>query len=214
MPQTISDCRVYERHACQVPTSCQPAAAAELRWDCTIEDVSQSGLRLRLGRRFEPRTGLGIEIPGKDGQEPATVYVRVVHVRRDEDGSYVLGCKFMSELSDEELQRMVQFGTEDENAHPEIQPVEPERAAVTDVRVWIGIAPGRVVRCRVKRLLVAGSWPISAGTALTLRGTAADGSRLEHPFEVVQCDRDDAGWALKVLPLDPAAAPAWLRKRA
>ncbi len=212
MPQTISDCRVYERHACQVPTSCQPAAAAELRWDCTIEDVSQSGLRLRLKRRFEPRTGLGIEVPGKDGQDPATVYVRVVHVRRDDDGSYVLGCKFMSELSDEELHRLVHFGAEDESAYPEILPLEPERTTIADVRVWIGVAPGRVVRCRAQQLHISGSWPVAAGTALNLRGVALDGRRLDQPFEVIQCTRDNDGWALKVLLRDRTAAPAWLRK--
>ncbi len=211
MPQTISDCRVYERHACQVPTSCQPAAAHEMRWDCTIENVSHSGLRLRLKRRFEPRTGLGIELPGKNGDEPATVYVRVVHVRREEDGTYTLGCKFMSELSDEELQRLVGVGQEDESAYPEILPLESERNTIADVRVWIGIRPGRVVRCRAKRLQVTGSWPIAAGTALALRGTAANGSQLKHAFEVLECSRHDDGWVLKVLPLDPTTAPAWLR---
>jgi hypothetical protein len=214
MQQTTSDCRIYERHACQVPTSCQPAAAHEMRWDCTIEDVSQSGLRLRLKRRFEPRTGLGIEIPGKDGQDPATVYVRVIHVRRDEDGTYALGCKFMSELSDDELQRLVNFGVTNPDSHPEIVLVEPERRTVADVRVWIGIGPGRIVRCLVKKFQVVGNWPVDAGTALKLRGTAVDGKQLEHPFEVVQCNRDAHGWALKVLPLEAAQLPQWLSRRA
>lgn len=211
MPQTIADCRVYERHSCQVPTSCQPAAAAELRWDCTIEDVSQSGLRLRLGRRFEPRTGLGIELPGKCGEESVTVYVRVVHVRRDEDGTYVLGCRFMSELSDEELHRLVGFGSEGEHTFPAMLPLELERQRIADVCVWIGIGPDRIARCRVKQLYVAGSWPVAVGTALTLRGVAMDGRALEHTFEVIQCGQDGEGWSLKVLPLDPASSPAWLR---
>jgi hypothetical protein len=214
MQQTTSDCRVYERHACQVPTSCQPAAAHEMRWDCTIEDVSQSGLRLRLKRRFEPRTGLGIEIPGKEGQEPATVYVRVVYVHRDDDGTYALGCKFMSELSDDELQRLVNFGVTDPDSHPEIVLVEPARRTIADVRVWIGVGPGRIVRCRVKQFHVTGNWPVDAGTALKLRGTAADGKQLEHGFEVVQCNRDADGWALKVLPLDASRLPQWLQRRA
>jgi len=212
MPQTISECRVYERHACQVQTSCQPAAASEMRWECTIEDVSQSGLRLRLKRRFEPRTGLGIELPGKDGGEPDRVYVRVVRVTRDEDGTYLLGCRFMSELSDDELRRLVGF--EEQSAEPAILPVALERLTVGDVRIWIGAGPGRVVRCRVKNFHVAGCWPVAAGTALNLRGTAADGSRLEHAFEVISCMQDREGWSLKVMPLHSARPPQWLEGRA
>jgi hypothetical protein len=215
MPQTTSDCRVSERHSCQVPTSCQPAAAHELRWDCTIEDASHSGVRVRLRRRFEPRTGLGIELPGQDGQEPATVYVRVVHVRRDEaDGTYVLGCKFMSELSDEELNRLVRFGEEDTDSNPEIVAVEPDRITVADVRVWIGVRAGRIVRCKVRQFHVAGTWPVAPGTTLTLRGIAVDGARLDDAFEVISCGQDNQGWIVKVLPTNVKTAPAWLHQRA
>ena len=76
-------------------------------WEGVIEDISQQGVRLRLRRRFEPRTGVAIELPGKDGLDSETVYAKVVHVRNDEDGSYILGCRLMSELSGEELQRLL-----------------------------------------------------------------------------------------------------------
>src|ERR1700681_3814968 len=102
MQQQRAECRVYERHSCRVPALCQPAASNEMRWEAIVEDISKSGVRLRLRRRFEPRSGLAIELPGKHGDAPETVYVKVVHVRSDGEGSYVLGCRFMSELSDEE----------------------------------------------------------------------------------------------------------------
>jgi hypothetical protein len=81
---------VYERHACKVPALCQPAASNEMRWEAVIEDISKSGVRLRLRRRFEPRSGLAVELPGKNGHE--TVHVKVMNVESDGNGSYVLGC--------------------------------------------------------------------------------------------------------------------------
>ena len=57
MSQQNAESRVHERYECKVRTACQPAGSNETRWDATIEDISRSGARLRLGRRFEPRTG-------------------------------------------------------------------------------------------------------------------------------------------------------------
>ena len=193
MSQQQTDCRVYERHSCQVQTSCQPAASNEMRWDATIEDVSRSGLRLRLSRRFEPRAGLAIELPGKNGQEPYTVYVKVMHVLREGD-AWSLGCKLMSELSDEELQSLV----------------TPKKTVVPGVRLRIGLRKGRIVSCRVKRFHVSGAWPLSPGQELKVSGVAFDGFRLNQRFEVVQCRQQGESWAVDVEPIDPAATPSWL----
>src|SRR5262245_56055569 len=78
------DCRVYTRHSCGVPTSCQPTSAwgrADSRWAAIISDVSQAGVRLIVQRRFEVGVGLGIELPGRDGGEPYTVLAKVIHVK-------------------------------------------------------------------------------------------------------------------------------------
>jgi hypothetical protein len=192
MPLPRTDCRVYERHNTQVETSCQPAASNEMRWNATIEDISRSGLRLRLRRRFEPRSGLAIELPGKGGQEPYTVYVKVVHVRREEGEFWSLGCKLMSELSDEELQRLL----------------TPRQTVVPEVRLRIGVDGGRYVSCRVKRFHFSGSWPLPPGKELKVSGVAADGSRLDQHFEVVQCNPHGESWAVDVQPI--GATPSWL----
>jgi len=194
MSQPSADCRVYERHFCQVRTLCQPAASNETRWDAIIDDISKSGVRLRLRRRFEPRAGLALELPGKEGQEPYTVYVKVVHIRREDGDFWSLGCKLMSELSDEEMQRLT----------------APKLTVVPEVKLRIGVRKGRVVDCNVKRLHVAGIWPLPPGKALNLSGVAFDGFRLNQEFEVVQCRQQGEGWAVDVQPLDPKATPSWL----
>src|SRR5262245_5132454 len=98
--------RVSQRHACVVPTSCLAAPAwgkKEAQWPAVISDVSEGGIRLVLRRRFEPGTGLGVELPGHDGSEPYTVLVKVIHVRAASGGTWALGCQFISQLSDDEL---------------------------------------------------------------------------------------------------------------
>jgi hypothetical protein len=205
MLSTLTDCRVYERRDCHIPTMCQPAAADELRWQATILDLTQKGLRLRLRRRFEPRSGLAIEMPGKPGQEPYTAYARVVHVRNEGGGWYALGCQFMSELSDEELRRLLRA--------PEAPaPVEP--TVIEEVRVSISVRPGRFVRCRVKRFRVRGAWPLQAGQAVNLRGASSDGSRVAQPFRVISCDKSRDGWTLHVRPLLHHTTPPWLEAHA
>ena len=104
------DCRVYERKACALPTTCQPASVSEmneLRWSASICDISQGGLLVHLPRRFEKGTGLAIELPGDGTRESSVVFVKVVYVKAKEAGVWALGCKFVSELSEDELQRLL-----------------------------------------------------------------------------------------------------------
>src|SRR5947207_14623946 len=95
------ECRVSERLACELPSSCQPASgitSKESRWAATIRDISLGGAKLNLRRRFEPGTGLAIELPGTGNGEAYTVLARVVHVRAQSDGTWLLGCRFISQL--------------------------------------------------------------------------------------------------------------------
>jgi PilZ domain len=223
MSAQIAECRVYERHSCQVTTSCQPAGAAdELRWDGTIADLSRTGVRLRLRRRFEPRTGLAIELPGKEEQEPYTVYVKVIRVHDDGDGFYSLGCRLVGELSEDELQRLLTLAelVPDEFIVPDSEELESDDAVdlgavpagitVPNVRLWIGVREGYFAHCRVKRFHVPGRWPLAPGKVLNLRGVSADGVRLEHQFQVIDCRPHGATWLVQVRPIDPASVPGWV----
>jgi hypothetical protein len=107
---SAQECRVYERQSCEIPTNCQPASVQEMkeiRWDATINDLSKGGLRIKLRRRFEKGTGLAVELPGDSTRSPSVVFVKVVHINRHEDGAWLLGCRFLSELGEDQLQRLV-----------------------------------------------------------------------------------------------------------
>lgn len=104
------NCRIHERQSCALPTTCQPASVSEsheMRWNATICDISQGGARLLVPRRFEKGTGLAVELPGDLERESAVVFVKVVHLHRDESGQWILGCKFVSELGEDEMQRLL-----------------------------------------------------------------------------------------------------------
>jgi hypothetical protein len=100
------DCRVYERYPSVLQTSCQPIAArGELKWPGVIRDFSGRGLGLLLRRRFEPGTGLVVELPGKLGD--MSVFARVVHATAQADGYWMLGCTLLTELTDEALNELL-----------------------------------------------------------------------------------------------------------
>ncbi len=108
-PALSTDCRVFERQPCDVPTVCQPASIqvrAEHRWQGVIVNISRGGIRLRLVRRFEKNAVLAVEIPGDGVREPYTVFVKVMNVR-SENGQWTLGCKFISEMSEDETHRLL-----------------------------------------------------------------------------------------------------------
>ncbi len=204
VPPPRSECRVYERYACSVPTSCKPAAANEMKWEATIRNISRAGLSLCLPRRFERGAGLAIELPEKDGSEWYVVFVKVIHTRSMGDGSWALGCKFISELSEEELERLLAaFGLDTSKA--------AQKQPMTDVQLHIDLPNGTSIRRRIQRFLVATAWPYPAGHSLTLRFKGADGTRTPYAFEVVRCERQGAAWSLQVRLADPSAAPELLR---
>ena len=68
--------RVSERFVCDVPASCQPPSdwkRGGQKWLARVRDVSNGGLCLVLGRRFERGAGLAIELPGADPDSPSTL---------------------------------------------------------------------------------------------------------------------------------------------
>jgi hypothetical protein len=148
--------------------------------------VSVGGVRLHLRRRFEAGAGLAIELPGPDDAPPATVLARVVHIHGQEDGSWVLGCSFVSRLSDDELKALLGVAGEGEvgvlgDSAPELgeAPPPPQGAVgpssligkqlATDVYFQGTFGGGAVVRRFIKRLALPQSWPLPAGTIITLQ---------------------------------------------
>jgi PilZ domain len=228
-----TECRIYERLSCELPTTCQPASAMEmkeLRWTATIADISVGGARIHLPRRFEKGTGLAIELPGTEERESTVVFVKVVHVKALGDGTWALGCKFLSELSEDQLQTMLtathhvlsslkkeshaEENTEgqaeddlgDEPTAPIIElAASPEPRYLSNVQLEVETSSS-VVNCVIRRLNVTKSWPLIPGKVLSLNGKAPDGTPWTLRIQVVQCSEYETGWDIRGRSIGPSSA--------
>jgi PilZ domain len=168
--QVNMECRVSSRHECGLQTSCQPIAARgdqDMSWPAEIRDLSTGGAGLVLGRRFERGAGLAIEIPETPEAPGDTLLVQVVHVKALSAGQWLLGCRFVSRLSDDELNRLVALGQKRGASDESDTVVEshPKSFQVRDV-TWRGQGAGKLAYRLVNRLQLTGSWPIAPGTIL------------------------------------------------
>jgi hypothetical protein len=203
-PTKGPECRVFKRVDCELPTSCAPTASGELRWSATIRDISVSGLRLSLRRRFERNAALAIELPGTPGQEPYVVFVKVMNTRAEDGGTWSLGCQFVSELGEDELERLLTAFPQHAEpvAQPPAQTLAPDTRVIANAMIRLEIVPGRFIRGRVKWLRAPEAWPPAAGTAMKFHGQASNGSQWHHRIEIVKCSRYAESWRVDARVVD------------
>ncbi len=107
--QTAAERRAFVRYPCDLDTSCQPIASARgMQWTGKVQNISRGGVSLVLGRRFEQGTLLAIEVQAKEPDGKSRSFLaRVMHVSLQGTTTWVMGCKFASPLSDDELGALV-----------------------------------------------------------------------------------------------------------
>jgi hypothetical protein len=201
-----------EQRDCEVPTTCQPPSSwVKDPWPAVICGIGPAGLSLSLGRRFERGSGLAIELPGPDGT--ATVLARVMQVQARGAGSWLLTCDFISELSGEEIEHVLRLdsryqpeppvlqvaGSVDQGARP-----EAENVSVQGVLFQAKVRPGEYLRWYVKRLDLAGGWPLPRGHCIELRVSVADGEALK--LKVKSCELFGPHWFVQCKLLDSPSA--------
>jgi hypothetical protein len=225
-----AECRVWERHPCDLQTSCQPIAAradGDYLWPATVRDISAGGVGLVVARRFEPGAGLVIEIPATDTTPADSLLARVMHATALPHGLWLLGCSFPSQLSDDELRGLLRL------ARSLQQPAAPGTNAVDRVTAHVPPAasaagrprpdPGReylipgvtlettaargvVLRLRVRAFRLTGAWPLPPGTALQVwlgpKGLQRTGTKLI----VSSCSQDERDWTIRYTFADAPSA--------
>jgi PilZ domain len=187
-------CRVYQRLACDLPGFCQPAAgrgSSEARFAATVRDISQSGVCIQLPRRYEPGTGLAIELAAKGRHEKCTFFAKVIHIKSHSPGLWSLGCQFVSPLSEEELQGVLGSTIEKDSSSVELLLATPQ---------------GELVRCRIKRFFLPLPWPPPAGKILVVRGGAGSRSPWSFKARVVYCRERGRRWVLGCHLMEPRTA--------
>ena len=74
------------------------------RWLATVRDVSAGGVGLLLPRRFEPGALLAVELP--EGGSARSVLAQVAHATAHGGGQWLVGCRFLSPLDEDELRAL------------------------------------------------------------------------------------------------------------
>jgi hypothetical protein len=203
------ECRVYERHGCELPTTCQPIAARsdqDIQWQATIRNVSEGGLAVVLGRRFERGAGLAIELPGTGSRPSETLLTKVMNISPLPDGKWLLGCAFVSRLSEDEVQCVVALARSLQAEKP-LAPSSGKSQApglvLCDLWFEGTTHDGEQLKLPVRRLFLTGTWPLAAGTKLRL--WVGDKSRFPKGIcvKVVACRQQAEGWTVSYRPVEP-----------
>lgn len=197
MSPILAPTRPSAQGTCGVPTTCQPPSAwSKDPWPAVIRAIEPAGLSLTLGRRFERGSGLAIELPGSDGTS-STVLARVASVEPFGEGGWRLACTFISELSDEEVRKVLNLdplyrasleGDADDDARP---------PAVESVLFQARLGGGEFVRWFVKHLDLTADWPLAAGRAVTL-GLPGPAGALAVELRVRDCRAFGTAWVVDV----------------
>jgi hypothetical protein len=199
-PVGRAECRVWQRHSCELPGACQPLAARQdkdVSWQGQVRDISRGGLGLVLTRRFEPGAALVLQLVFPDAQEPQSLLVKVVHVRTLPGNRWFLGCSFLSRLSEERLQRLLGRG-KPQQAPPPAAPVAAKGPSIIEHVIFEGTrhAAG-LASFRARRLHVRNCWPFPAGTTLTLGLGGQPETTARLRIRVRTCSRRGAGWVIR-----------------
>src|SRR5262245_23826147 len=104
----VADQRVWMRFSCNVRATYQQvstfgAPTAEAR----VLNISATGVGLLVDELVEAGTLLSMDLKPESGSEPRTILACVVHVSAQANGQFALGCNFIRELSEEDLQILV-----------------------------------------------------------------------------------------------------------
>lgn len=99
------DGRAWQRFACDTDTEFHCVVAAEHeKLRAKIRNISAGGFAMLVNHQFEPNTLIQLQMFDAGGQPAQTIMARVVHAGAQPDGAWLLGCTFVTELSDSELE--------------------------------------------------------------------------------------------------------------
>lgn len=100
------DDRNWSRYACQVRAVYQVVPDGEERREAKVLNISPGGVALLVHEDVPAGSLLSAELHAPDGRAAVTILACVVHVSVQSDDERILGCNFIQELGDEDLQAL------------------------------------------------------------------------------------------------------------
>ncbi len=100
--------RAKVRYPAGLETCCHTTDALSGEfWAAAVQDISATGIRLLMKRRFKPGTRLVVELMNGAGKMTHTLPVEVVRNLSRPDESWMVGCTFERELSEDEFRALL-----------------------------------------------------------------------------------------------------------
>ena len=111
-PTGGSERRVRVRYPTDRESMCQPGEGRldQVWWLARITDISTTGIALvlqQLRQKFPAGTLLTVELQNWAGDVSRTLQTRVVHMTPYPEGGWIMGCAFVTPLSEEELKALL-----------------------------------------------------------------------------------------------------------
>jgi PilZ domain len=94
--------RAVVRYLCDHEASYYELPKCQRRW-ARVRNISTAGIGLVLCAPIDPGTDLVIEMKTMDPDTSLILPARVVHATMQEEGSWIVGCKLLSKLAEEDL---------------------------------------------------------------------------------------------------------------
>jgi hypothetical protein len=183
-------------------------------WEARIRDISVSGLGLVAVRRFECGTALAVEIPEEGDYAGDTLLARVVRVEPLPEGAWLLGCTFVSTLSEDTVCRVARLGQGTAASEGDGSPETDFAGSVAIPRVvWRDAESGAE---RVSRhLLLTGHWPLRPQTVLKIWVESNTGIGDYTRISVHSCQRHGDHWVVyySVLGRPSSRLTRWIQRR-
>jgi head-tail adaptor len=102
--------RLFGRHECDLPAKCETTNLPEtISATGQVRNLSREGIGLLLAQQIEIGAVLKVELQAVDQSNATIILACVVYALEEQDGGWMHGCAFVTELSDAE---MAQFGAE------------------------------------------------------------------------------------------------------
>lgn len=140
LPAPYADRRRAERFLADQAASCHPTWNLDTT-AVRVKDVSRQGVGLVTARRFEPGTVLVLELA--ETSPPLNVLTRVVRCVLRAEGTWLAGCIFLGEVSDDEFAtfRTARGASSRRAAHRKSgdRPASCRLVGVGTIGKWIGV---------------------------------------------------------------------------
>jgi len=215
-----AECRIWERHGCDVEAACQPIASRsnhDLMWTAKIRDISVGGIGFTVDRRFEKGTTLFIECQIEGAESSGPFMARVVHATPQSRGSWIIGCAFIKQLTAEEVEDLLRSAEQQVHRQPkrlaeierltgrlidEKQPAGSRKPAsdtvlLAEVTLEAATAAGKTARVLARRFCVSGLWPLAENSILQLSIPAVGRKALSTEVRVLGSIHKDGRWTMQ-----------------